>query len=73
MLFIFYEKSTTQELAGIMAKAINISGAEPFVVDDCDSINLYKRFLTWKEELDIYLVAAGVTDKNQSYFITFRG
>ena len=48
-----------------MAKAINISCVEPFVVDEGDRTNLHKRFITWKEELEIYLVAAGVTDKRQ--------
>ena len=48
-----------------MVKAINIPCVDPFVVDDSDSNNLHKRFLMWKGELDINLVAAGVTDRNQ--------
>ena len=49
-----------------MAKALsNISCIEPFVIDKEDETNLHKRWLLWKEELDIYIVAAGVTDKKQ--------
>ena len=48
-----------------MVKAINIFSVEPFVVDEGDSTNLHKRFVIWREELEIYLVAAGVTDRNQ--------
>ncbi len=47
-----------------MAKALsNISCVEPFIVTEGE--NLYKRWILWKEELDIYIVAAGVTDKKQ--------
>jgi len=47
-----------------MAKALsNISCVEPFLVTEGE--NLHKRWLLWREELDIYIVAAGVTDKKQ--------
>ena len=47
-----------------MAKALsNIACVEPFSIDEGE--NLHKRWLLWREELDIYIVAAGVTDKKQ--------
>ena len=47
-----------------MAKALsNISCVEPFTLEEGE--NLHKKWLIWKEELDIYIVAAGVTDKKQ--------
>ena len=50
----------------IMAKALtNISCVEPFLLEEGENNNIHKRSLLWKEELDIYIVAAGVTDKKQ--------
>lgn len=47
-----------------MAKALsNIACVEPFSITEGE--NLHKRWILWKEELDIYIVAAGVTDKKQ--------
>ena len=47
-----------------MAKALsNNACVEPFSIDEGE--NLHKRWLLWREELDIYIVAAGVTDKKQ--------
>ena len=40
---------------------------EPFILDkgSDSNNNIYKRWLVWVEELDIYLLAAGVLDAPQ--------
>ena len=48
-----------------MAKAINLNPVEPFVVEDGESQNIFKCFETWLEELEIYIVASGATNKDQ--------
>ena len=47
---------------------LNISSVEPFILDEGsnnNNNNIYKRWLVWVEELDIYLLAAGVSDAPQ--------
>ena len=51
---------------------LNISSVEPFILDEGSDSNdnIYKSWLVWVEELDIYLLAAGVSDalKRKRYF-----
>ena len=51
-----------------MAKAINLNPVEPFVIEDGESQNLFRRFEIWLEELEIYVVASGITNKDQKIF-----
>ena len=46
---------------------LHISSVEPFILDKGSDINnnIYKRWLLWVEELDIYLLVAGVSDAPQ--------
>ena len=46
---------------------LNISSVEPFILDEGSDSNdnIYKSWLVWVEELDIYLLAAGVSDAPQ--------
>ena len=43
---------------------LNISFVEPFILHEGSGSNnnIYKRWLVWVEELDMQLVAAGVSD-----------
>ena len=46
---------------------LNISFVEPFILHEGSGSNnnIYKRWLVWVEELDMQLVAAGVSDAPQ--------
>ena len=57
---------------------LNISSVEPFIFFDEGSDsnnNIHKCWLVWVEELDIYLLAAGVSDAPQekAVFLHLRG
>ena len=46
---------------------LDITSVEPFILDEGidRNNNIYKRWLVWVEELDTYLVAAGVSNAPQ--------
>ena len=55
-------KRTTKKMA---ATVLNLPSVEPFIIDDSTSLNLSKRWTTYKEGFELYILASGVSQDQQ--------
>ena len=47
------------------SKSINIPCLEPFIIENNTSSNFDKLWIRWRDDLDLYLMASGITSDDQ--------
>ena len=50
----------------------NIPGFEQFIVEKSDTTNLGKKWATWKDDFNLFVVASGITNNDQKRALLFR-
>ena len=58
-----------------MAKPINIPCLEPFIIEINTSSNFDKLWIRWREDLELFLMASGITsdDQKKALLLHLRG